>query len=76
VQINYVWDKRVELLEICRVDIALFEGGNACLVIRVIAMNFSLLSADEQSATLYAYAAVLNSLSFPIQIVVLLYTCS
>lgn len=58
-----------EILDI-REDIVLLRGGNACLVISIQAVNFALLSKDEQDAKVYAYAALLNSLSFPIQIVV------
>lgn len=51
-------------------DIIVTSGGNACLVIEVQATNFALLSADEQDAKIYSYAALLNSLSFTIQIVI------
>lgn len=58
-----------ELLDI-REDIVLLHGGNACLVIELQAVNFALLSPEEQDAKVYAYAALLNSLSFPIQILI------
>jgi sensor histidine kinase YesM len=51
-------------------DIVMLHGGNACLVIHVRANNFALLSKEEQDAKIYAYASFLNSLSFPIQIIV------
>lgn len=51
-------------------DIVLTKDGGAALVLRASALNFSLLSEKEQEAITYAYAAFLNSLSFPIQIVV------
>jgi len=51
-------------------DIVLFEKGEACLVIELNAVNFSLLSPAEQDAKIFAYAGLLNSLSYPIQIVV------
>ena len=51
-------------------DIVLMRGGSAVLVIETTAVNFGLLSESEQDATIYAYAALLNSLSFPIQIVI------
>jgi hypothetical protein len=50
-------------------NIVLLTGGNACLVIEVIAANFELLSKEEQDSKISAYASLLNSLSFPIQIV-------
>lgn len=51
-------------------DVVMFQGGSACLIIEVQASNFALLSAQEQQAKIYAYAGMLNSLSFPIQIVI------
>jgi len=51
-------------------DIVVISGGNACIVIEVKATNFALLSAEEQDAKIYSYASLLNSLSFPIQIVI------
>lgn len=49
-------------------NIVVFPSGNACLIIEVKATNFALLSKDEQDAKVFAYAALLNSLSFSIQI--------
>lgn len=51
-------------------DLIILGDGAASLVISVSAMNFGLLSENEQDATIYAYAALLNSLSFPIEIVI------
>lgn len=51
-------------------DIILTKEGGAALILRASALNFSLLSEKEQEAITYAYSAFLNSLSFPIQIVV------
>lgn len=50
--------------------IVLLEGGRAALIIEVQAANFALLSKQEQDAKIYAYAALLNSLSFSIQILI------
>lgn len=46
------------------------KDGSAALVLKTTAINFNLLSEEEQDATIYAYAGLLNSLSFPIQIIV------
>lgn len=46
------------------------KDGSVALVIRTTAINFNLLSEEEQDATIYAYAGLLNSLSFPIQILI------
>ncbi len=51
-------------------DIVLFVDGSAAMVITTSAVNFGLLSEKEQDAIIYAYAGFLNSLSFPIQILV------
>src|ERR1035437_405368 len=51
-------------------DIVILNGGNACLVIEVSATNFALLSPEEQDGKIYAYASLINSLSFSIQIVI------
>lgn len=51
-------------------DVVVLSGGNACLVIEVQTANFSLLSKEEQDAKIFSYASLLNSLSFPIQILV------
>ncbi len=51
-------------------DIVIHKDGGAALVMESTSLNFSLLSEKEQQAVIYAYAALLNSLSFSIQIVV------
>ena len=51
-------------------DIVLLEGNSACLIIEVTASNFALLSKREQDGKIYSYAALLNSLTYPIQIVI------
>lgn len=48
----------------------ILAGGNACLIIELTASNFSLLSRREQDLRIYSYAGLLNSLSFPIQILI------
>ena len=51
-------------------DIILYKNGGAAIVLESTSLNFGLLSEKEQQAVIAAYAALLNSLSFPIQIVV------
>jgi len=51
-------------------DLLLLKDGSVCLVLEVSAVNFGLFSEKEQEATIYAYAQLLNSLTFPIQIVI------
>ncbi len=51
-------------------DLVILKDGSACLVLEVSAINFGLLSENEQEATIFAYAQLLNSLTFSIQIVI------
>jgi hypothetical protein len=51
-------------------DVIIMSGGQYRVVLRVKAINFDLLSEDEQDAIIYAYASLINSLEFPIQVVV------
>ncbi len=62
-----------EFLEIEDVidDLLILKDGSAAIIIETSAVNFGLLSEEEQDALIYAYASFLNSLSFPLQIVIL-----
>jgi len=51
-------------------DIALYKDGGAAVVMESSSLNFGLLSEKEQEAVIAAYAALINSLSFSVQIVV------
>lgn len=51
-------------------DVVILKDGSGCLVCQASAINFNLLSEQEQEATIYAYAAILNSLTYPIQILI------
>lgn len=51
-------------------DVVIMDGGNAALIIEITASNFALLSQKEQDSKIFSYAALLNSLTFPIQIVI------
>lgn len=52
-------------------DIVVYKDGGAAVVLESTSLNFGLLSEKEQEAVISAYAAMINSLSFSIQIVVL-----
>lgn len=60
--------KFIEITDVYE-DIVILTSGNACIIIEVEATNFDLQSPEEQDAKIYAYSALLNSLSFPIQII-------
>lgn len=51
-------------------DIVVYKDGGAALVLESTSLNFGLLSEKEQAAVIAAYAAMINSLSFSVQIVV------
>jgi len=57
-------------IEDIREDLIVLKDGSCCLIIEASAINFGLLSEKEQEAMIFAYAALLNSLSFPIQILI------
>ncbi|MBI5452340.1 hypothetical protein HY945_02670 [Candidatus Gottesmanbacteria bacterium] len=52
-------------------DIIILRDGSAVLIIETTAVNFGLLAEEEQDSLIYAYASLLNSLSFPLQIVIM-----
>lgn len=51
-------------------DLIMFADGSCCAVISATAVNFGLLSEKEQDLIIHSYAGLLNSLSFPIQILI------
>lgn len=51
-------------------DVLLLKDGSSSIILTVNAMNFGLLAEPEQDAIMYAYAGLLNSLNYPIQIVI------
>ncbi|MEK7633607.1 MAG: hypothetical protein AAB437_02070 [Patescibacteria group bacterium] len=59
----------IEIEEI-KDDIVLMKDFSAATVVEVGAVNFWLLSTEEQSSMIYAYSELLNSLSFPVQILI------
>lgn len=68
---NKGWTQKFIELEDVVDDIVLLHGNGAACVVEVGAVNFYLLSSEEQSSIIYAYSNLLNSLSFPIQVVIL-----
>lgn len=51
-------------------NLVILKNGACCLILQITAINFGLLSEVEQDAIIYAYAGLLNSLTFPIQITI------
>lgn len=50
--------------------VVLYKDGGAAVVMESTSLNFGLLSDREQEAVVAAYAALINSLSFSIQVVI------
>lgn len=61
-----------EFIEITAIqdEIVFLKDGSAVLIIQTTGVNFELLSADEKKAVIAAFSALLNSLNFPIQIII------
>ncbi len=51
-------------------NFVIMKDGTASIIIAVDAMNFSLLAEEEQDSIMYAYAGLLNSINYPIQILI------
>ncbi|OGJ37468.1 MAG: hypothetical protein A2383_00390 [Candidatus Pacebacteria bacterium RIFOXYB1_FULL_39_46] len=51
-------------------DATVLRDGTVSIILVVSAMNFGLLAEAEQDSIIYSYASLLNSLNFPIQIVI------
>lgn len=51
--------------------LALLKDGGALVILKVSAVNFGLLSSEEQIAIIGSFAQMLNSLSFEIQITII-----
>ncbi len=51
-------------------DLVILKNSGVRLVLSCTAVNFDLLSEVEQDAIIAAYSALLNSLSFPIQVII------
>ena len=50
--------------------LVIYKNGGAALILESTSLNFGLLSEREQEAVIASYAGLLNSLNFPVQIVV------
>ncbi len=51
-------------------DLVMMKNGWMAMVLSTTAVNFDILSEAEQDATIYAYGALLNSLTFPLQVLI------
>lgn len=53
-----------------RDDVAVLKNGGLRMVLKTSSINLNLKSEEEQNAVIYSYQNFLNSLEFPIQIVI------
>lgn len=51
-------------------DLVIMKNGAASMILTLNAINFGLLAEEEQDAIIYAYAGLLNSLNYTIQIII------
>lgn len=51
-------------------DVVFLKGGSAVVIAEISSVNFFLLSTDEQTARIYGYMSLLNSLSSYIQVLI------
>lgn len=51
-------------------DCVVLKSGTICAIILVSSINFALKSEDEQKAVIQGYVQFLNSIDFPVQIVI------
>lgn len=57
-------------IEDIRDDLVILKNGLVSIVIETTSVNFDLLAGQEQDSRIYTFSGLLNSLSFPIQIVI------
>ena len=57
----------LDILEI-KNDLVVLKNGKVSAVMQLNSINFELLSAIEQDAVISAFAGILNSLNFPVQV--------
>lgn len=61
-----------QLLDISRIeqDLVILQNGSVLKILRAFPINFDLKSEQEQNAIIFSFQSFINSLSFPIQIVI------
>lgn len=57
-------------IDTIREDVVLLKEGSLRVVLMCSSLNFALKSADEQDAIIFQYQNFLNSLDFPVQIII------
>ncbi len=68
-KINTTTQRFIEIQDIFE-SVVVLPGNQACMVLEITATNFALQSPEEQQVKILSYASFLNSLSYPIQILI------
>ena len=68
-QIDATTQDHLDILDI-KDNFVILKSGVVCAVIQTTAVNFDLLSEIEQDAIIAAFSMLLNSITFPMQIVI------
>ncbi len=68
-QITYTTQDHLDIYDI-KDNHVILKNGVVCVVLQTNAVNFDLLSEIEQDAIIAAFSMLLNSITFPIQIVI------
>lgn len=67
-KIAYTTQDHLDILDI-RENLVVLKNGIVCSVLQTTAVNFDLLSEIEQDAIIAAFSMLLNSITFPVQVV-------
>lgn len=67
--INYTTQEHLDILDI-KNNLVVLKNGSVTAVLQTTAVNFDLLSEIEQDAIISAFSMLLNSITFPMQIVI------
>jgi hypothetical protein len=67
-KITYTTQDHLDILEI-KDNLVVLKNGIICAVLQTTAVNFDLLSEIEQDAIIAAFSMLLNSITFPVQVV-------
>ena len=65
----YTTQDHLDILDI-KDDFVVLKNGSVCAVLQTNAVNFDLLAEIEQDAIITAFSTLLNSITFPMQIVI------
>lgn len=61
-----------DILEVADImnDLLITRNGTVCLILKTSSVNFDLLSEDEQDIKIASFGSMVNSLDFPLQILI------